>query len=231
MLSHTIHKIEGHPAGCVGGLVGAAGLRIDLDKVEGARTGLTGLVEHHGNLERGGAAGIKGALGVGGGIQYIRADGDVDHVGVLADDVDGLLNGGLPAVELDLPGGDHSGAGLLGLAQLHGEVGVVVIGEGADGHDLQAHRLGLRLEGVEDAGGVRIAVVVDGGDLGAQVVLLDVVGRGLALVWVGEAGLEHVVAALGHLGGGGGGGQLEDAVIMIRERTEYLPVWDEAAKK
>ena len=43
--------------------------------------------------------------------------------------------------------------------------------------------------------------------------LLDVVGRGLALVGVGEAGLEHVVAALGHLGGGGGGGQLEDAVV------------------
>ena len=147
----------------MGGLVGAAGLRIDLDKVEGARTGLTGLVEHHGNLERGGAAGIKGALGVGGGIQYIRADGDVDHVGVLADDVDGLLNGGLPAVELDLPGCDHSGAGLLGLDAL-----LMVVAGAADAD-------------VDDLGGVKVLIpiqAVEGRAAGVQVItgVLSLVG-------------------------------------------------------
>ena len=89
MLSHTIHKIEGHPAGCVGGLVGAAGLRIDLTS-EGAAPALPASWSIMATSKEVGPRGIKGALGVGGGIQYIRADGDVDHVGVLADDVDGF---------------------------------------------------------------------------------------------------------------------------------------------
>ena len=102
-----------------------------------------------------GPQGSEGALGIGGGVQHIGADGDIDHVGVLTDDVDGLLNGGLPAVELDLTGGDHSGAGLLGLNAL-----LMVVAGAADAN-------------VDDLGGVEVLVpiqAVEGGAAGVQVV-------------------------------------------------------------
>ena len=190
-----------------GELVGdAAGQRLILvDELHGALVLAPGIEGGHQHQALG-QAGVK-ALQV------------QDAVHAVAAEEGGLIAHGLGLVQDQGGGGvvdghEHQvGAGLLGLAQLHGKVGVGVVGEGAGGDDLQADLLGLRLEGVEDAGGIGIAVVIDGGDLGAQLVLLDVVRSGLALVGVGEAGLEHVVAALGHLGGGGGGGQLEDAVV------------------
>ena len=140
-----------------------------------------------------------------------------DAVHAVTAEEGGLEAQGLGLVQNQRGGGvvngqEHQiGFGILGLGQLHGEIGVGVIGEGGHGDNLQADLIGGSLEGIVDTGGVGVAVVVDDGHLAAQVVILDVVGGGNALVGVGEADLEHVVLTGGNVGGGSGGGQLEVA--------------------
>ena len=140
-----------------------------------------------------------------------------DAVHAVAAKEGGLEAQGLGLVQNQRGGGvvngqEHQiGFGVLGLGQLHGEIGVGVIGEGGHGDDLQADLIGGSLEGIVDTGGVGVAVVVDDGHLAAQIVILDVVGGGNALVGVGEADLEHIVLTGGDVGGGSGGGQLEVA--------------------
>ena len=60
--------------------MGAAGLRVDLHKVEGGSSRFARLVKHHSYLERGGSAGVEGPLWIGSGIQHIRTDGDIQRI-------------------------------------------------------------------------------------------------------------------------------------------------------
>ncbi len=99
--------------------------------------------------------------------------------------------------------------------ELHGEVGVVAVGEGGVADDLQTQLLGLGHEGLVDALGVHVVVLPDNGDLGAQLLLRDVRGRSGTLVGVHEAHLEHIVLALDGSGGRRGGGQRKDAVLVV----------------
>ena len=64
-----------------------------------------------------------------------------------------------------------------------------------------------------DAGGVSVGGVVDNANLGAQCIFGDVVCRGNALVGVGEADLEYILAGLDDGLGGGGGGHHKQIVI------------------
>src|SRR5699024_1921932 len=79
---------------------------------------------------------------------------------------------------------DQVSAVVLGVGHLDGEVGVVAVGEGGVADDLQAAGSSLFQEGVVDALGVHVVVLPDDGDLGAQTLLSDVLGRGSALVGV-----------------------------------------------
>ena len=76
------------------------------------------LVKHHSYLERGGSAGVEGPLWIGSGIQHIRTDGDIQSISVLTGNINGLLDGRLPAIEFYFPGGNHRGPGLPGLDAL-----------------------------------------------------------------------------------------------------------------
>ena len=65
--------------------------------------------------------------------------------------------------------------GILSVGHLNGEVGGLV-GEGAFADDLKAELGSLFHEGVADAGGVQVGVVVNHGDLGGKAVAGDVLG-------------------------------------------------------
>ena len=66
-----------------------------------------------------------------------------------------------------------------------------------------------------DAGGVNVIVLPDDRDLGAELLLCDVLSGCGALVRVHEAHLEYVVLALGYCNGGCGRGQSENAVAVV----------------
>ena len=66
-----------------------------------------------------------------------------------------------------------------------------------------------------DAFGVHVVVLPDDGDLGAQILLVNVTGSSGALVGVHEAHLEHVILALGGSLGRGRGGQGKDPVRIV----------------
>ena len=107
---------------------------------------------------------------------------------------------------------DEVGAGSLRSGELNGEVGGGIECKGAlidDGEALVARFLH---ESIADALRVSVVVAVDDGDLGIGEVLSHVVGSANALVGVGEADLEDIVLARGHVSGGGGGSQHEGTV-------------------
>ena len=137
---------------------------------------------------------------------HAEEGGGVAHaLGLVQDDGVGLVVGGQE---------DQIRALALGVGQLHGEVALGVLGEGALADDLQAHLAGLGHEGVPDALGVSVVVAVDDAHLRPGHVLGDIVGGANALVGVGEADLEHVVLAADDVGGGGGGGQGKYPVVV-----------------
>ena len=65
-----------------------------------------------------------------------------------------------------------------------------------------------------DTGGVNVIVLPDDSDLGAELLLCDLVSSQSTLRRVDEAHLEHIVLALGGTGGGSGRGQSENAVAV-----------------
>ena len=86
--------------------------------------------------------------------------------------------------------------GLLALGNLRGQIRLVVSGEGLCGNDLQPLDIGLGLELLINTGRIGIGGVIDDADLGAELVFCDIICGGNALVGVGKADLEHIVAAL-----------------------------------
>ena len=102
----------------------------------------------------------------------------------------------------------------LGIVQLYGEIVRGGIGKGHVGNDLEALCLALGNEVVVDTGGVNVVVLPDDSDLGAELLLCDLVSSQSALCRVDEAHLEHIVLALGGTGGGSGRGQSENAVAV-----------------
>ena len=118
-----------------------------------------------------------------------------------------------------LGGVDHVRLGIGDLADLRG---VVRLAGDADLHsdDLQADLSRLGGEGLVQAEGVVVGVVIEDGDgLGAQVVLAEL-GRDARLIRIEEAGTEHVVARIGDLirGGGGGDGRNAGLGSLVEDR-------------
>lgn len=68
----------------------------------------------------------------------------------------------------------RSAAGGLSGGQLHVEVGLAGLGEGALIDDAHAAGVGLGLEVVPDADGILVVVLVDDGDFGIGEVLIDI---------------------------------------------------------
>ena len=196
---HTVIAVGGELVG-----LGAGGGLVLLNEALGR---VAGGVKRGEDVHALGQAGVKALQGE-------------DAVQAVAAEV-GELIALLAGLNQDVGGGgvvdgqeDHLRAVVVGVGDLGGEVGGGVLGKGGGADDLQAQALSGLLEALVDAGGVVVAVVVDHGDLGGQLVLGDEVRGGLALVGVGEAHLEHVVVALGDGGGGGGGGELEHPVAV-----------------
>ena len=176
---------EGH-----GGVVGGVG-------VEGS--------QQHNALGQGGVEALHGQDAV----HAVHAEelGLIAHgVGLGEDQRGGLIVHGQE---------DQVGALLLGVGELDGKVIGGVGGEGGVAHDVQTQLLRLGHKLVLDAGGVHIVVLPDDVHVLAQVLLIDILGGGQALVGVGEAHLEHVVFVGDDVGGGGGGGQGEDPVLEV----------------
>ena len=92
---------------------------------------------------------------------------------------------------------DHGGAGLLGLGQLVGKArgGVVLKGLGID--DVELGCLGLLGKGIGNARAVRIAGVVEQGDLGVRILLGQELRGAGAHGGIGEANLEDRGLVLG----------------------------------
>ena len=72
--------------------------------------------------------------------------------------------------------------GLLALGNLGGQVGLVISGKCLSGNDLKVLSSSLSLELLIDTGGVGVRGVIDDADLGAELVVGDVVSRSNALV-------------------------------------------------
>ena len=94
-------------------------------------------------------------------------------------------------------GKDECGAGLLGLGELRGETrgGIVLKGLGID--DVELGSLGLLGKGVGNARAIRIAGVVEQGDLGIRVLLCQKLGSAGAHGGIGEANLKDRGLVLG----------------------------------
>ena len=108
---------------------------------------------------------------------------------------------------------DQISASLLALGNLGGQVRLVVGSEGLIGDDLQALLSSLSLELIMNAAAVSIGRVVDDADLGGQLVICDVVSRSNALVGVGEADLENIVAGVDDVNSRGRRGHHEHVVV------------------
>ena len=150
-----------------------------------------------------------------GGVKAVHAQDAVHAVaaeegGLIADAVGGDQHlAGLLVVD----GQEHQvGPGLLALGDLGGQVALVVGREGRLRDNVQPQLGGVGRKGLVDAGRVRVGRVIDDADAGAQAVGADVVGGRNALVGVGEAHLEDVVAGQGHVLRRGGRGQHKQVV-------------------
>lgn len=88
------------------------------------------------------------------------------------------------------------------------------MGEGGHGNDVQPQFGSLALKGLIDTGGIGVSVVVDDGDLLADLLVEDVFsGRG-ALCRVREADLIRIVLVRDDLQRGGGGREHEHALVI-----------------
>ena len=105
-------------------------------------------------------------------------------------------------------------AGILRSGQLHGEVGIGIIGKGALVDNVQTLSCSLRNEGIPDALRICVIVAVNHGNLLAGHVGSDVGCGAGALVGVGKADLEHIVLAVNDVGGRCRGRQAEHTVIV-----------------
>ena len=118
-----------------------------------------------------------------------------------------------------LGGVDHVRLGIGDLADLRGVVRLTGDAH-LNGDDLQADLSRLGGEGLVQAEGVVVGVVIEDSDgFGAQVVLAEL-GRDARLIRIEEAGAEHVVARVGDLirGRGGGDGRNAGLGSLVEDR-------------
>ena len=141
-------------------------------------------------------------------VQAVAAE--VNHVVQLALGL-GQEHGSLSSVD----GQEHHiAAGVADGVDLGGEVRGGAGSEGLLGDDLQALNVSLSLEGLIQTGGVVDIGLIEHGNLGAQVVVHDVVSGSGALCGVVEADTEGVLIAL-DAGLGRGGGRHDQDVVSL----------------
>ena len=102
---------------------------------------------------------------------------------------------------------------------------MLLLGECLLGDDGQTPLGRLSSEGLHQTGGVVDVGLIEHGDLTAQLVVSDIVGRGSTLCRVVEADTEGLVVALNALLGRGGTGDDEYVVVLgggISNRGEKL---------
>lgn len=84
----------------------------------------------------------------------------------------------------------------LSVVKLCGEVAVGIIREGGSAYNLKTFFFSLGREFLIDTGRISIAVVVDYRNLGAELLLFNILSGCNTLVRVGKAHLEYIVLAL-----------------------------------